>query len=222
MISDKMLKKAAKELDQSICDSLPDEASCDHVFSKKFEGKMKRLIRRTKYAGVYRLCKSAAAVLLVMLTLSACVLAFSKGVRADVLYWSREQESVGIPGYQCTGAADPAGVPRYRLTWVPEGYEPWSYKYDSDWIEEYTYCKDERLLSFICLWGGKRAVLGYSLEERETTVGGRPAMLFISVDGSENNSIVWYDETGEVLCSICALADEQTLVKLAESVVNCS
>ena len=63
MITDEMLRIAATEANQAICDSLPRPEECDHQFSPRFERKMRRVIRRGRHPVAYKYLRRAACLL---------------------------------------------------------------------------------------------------------------------------------------------------------------
>ncbi len=225
MISDEMLAKAAAQVDQSACDGLTEKAECDHVFSDAFEKKMKRLIRhRRSSPGIWASCRVAAAFL-VMVTLFGCALGICTDAQADVIYWYRLEGANGNIDYRSTTAAQGAEERRYRITWLPEGYELWDYEYRPGKWKTYVFCNGETnpMIIFDCMWqGGTGVWLSPGDQELPATVWDSPATLFMESDPHKRSVIFWFDEDGRSLLSVAACADEETLIRMAESVVKVS
>ena len=67
MISDKDLYEAARKVDEAILASLPKPEECEATFSRRFERKMKKIIRRVDHPVRYWVQKSVACFLVTVL-----------------------------------------------------------------------------------------------------------------------------------------------------------
>ena len=67
MISEDVLRRAAREAGQAVLDSLPPEDQCHHQFSDGFEKKMRRLRRRTSHPAARKVLVRAAGFFLALL-----------------------------------------------------------------------------------------------------------------------------------------------------------
>ena len=120
----------------------------------------------------------------------------------------------------------PAGVlPTYRPTWVPEGYrESRSYQDERQQIVLYQRGEDESdsfifdymfysdSTEFGLLWKGDE------YELRELQVNRFTAHFYQSVDGSQTNNLLWFDEHNHILFEINAPLEFDVMVHIAESV----
>lgn len=86
MLTDAMLSEAAAEAERFLLSIVPEDGE-PHVFSKRFERKMAKLIRRTNHPIRYQVMRTAAAVVLAIATLFGTVMAVSPEARAAVIGW---------------------------------------------------------------------------------------------------------------------------------------
>ena len=86
MLTDAMLSEAAAEAERFLLTIVPEDGE-PHTFSKRFERKMRKLIRRTNHPIRYQVMRTAAAVVLVIATLFGTVMAVSPEARAAVIGW---------------------------------------------------------------------------------------------------------------------------------------
>lgn len=163
-----------------------------------------------------------AGVLLAILLAGSAVLAFSAEARAAVLGWVRQQIE-SLYAYVFVGdpvAADPV---RYELSEIPEGFTL-ATVYEIDGGELYIYTNEETGIigafsysinpsesSSIVLEGGV-------CEHRKVTVNGMPGDLYLPTDGSERSELLWMDDTTGTIFSLSFPFDEDTMLKIAESI----
>ena len=86
MLTDAMLSEAAAEAERFLLTIVPEDGE-PHTFSKRFEWKMRKLIRRTNHPIRYQVMRTAAAVVLAIATLFGAVMAISPEARAAVIGW---------------------------------------------------------------------------------------------------------------------------------------
>ena len=86
MLTDAMLSEAAAEAERFLLSIVPEDGE-PHTFSKRFEWKMRKLIRRTNHPIRYQVMRTAAAVVLAIATLFGTVMAVSPEARAAVIGW---------------------------------------------------------------------------------------------------------------------------------------
>lgn len=113
----------------------------------------------------------------------------------------------------------------YESQWLPDGYEEikteegYSMKlivYDYDGIPLYFSCSK-------VVEGGKNIFLtDDNYEMRQTMVGSITGDFIEYFDPDETNELIWIDEDARVAFTISAFLDEETMVRIAESVAKCS
>lgn len=86
MLTDAILREATAEAERFLLSIVPEDGE-PHVFSKRFERKMQKLIRRANHPIRYQVMRTAAAVALAIVTLFGAVMAVSPEARAAVVGW---------------------------------------------------------------------------------------------------------------------------------------
>lgn len=218
MITDAMLREAAAEAERFMLAHLP-EVQEPHVFSKRFERKMQKLISRMKHPVRYQVMRYVAAVLLAIITLFGAVLAVSPEARATVFGWVR---STFYEYFQYSNDNEEAPArAEYELAIVPAGYK------ELNVIEKrngktYLYADDSgNVLQFAYAYGEKIDNLFVEVEEYQRFSGavrGVPADIFIASENKQTNMVAWENKDEGVLLYICAKADQAKLIEIAESV----
>lgn len=226
MISDDMLREAAGEVAQAFMVSLPDPAEYDHVFSKSFEKKIKKLIQKVDHPVKYRFTRSVAAIALVVLVVITGILAVSPGARATVMNWIKEKidsfthyeyaEDEGNSGSQNEAQC------KYILAEIPEGY------FLVDEIQEnegstYIYISASGdVMQFGYLYGCENNDLYLNSEQYDfisAIYGETTVDIYIARNENESNGIVWMDADQNILFHITAHMDQDELMALIEHVI---
>lgn len=222
-ITDEMMAEAVADMNEAMLRSLPGSDDCHHEFSSKFNRRMKRAIYRAEHPIQYRIMQRAASVVLILFMGFMSILAVSPTVRAAVFGWIRDQyESFKTYCFE-DGTTPSAGSTRYYLSGLSSEYTETSAYYD------------EELGTFSSVYSGPNGNMvffsyatipenanffieedGYSIYQ--TWVSGNPADLYIAENDSKSNCLIWCDEQDNVIFYISAVADENTLISLAESV----
>lgn len=163
-----------------------------------------------------------AGVLLAILLAGSAVLAFSTEARAAFWGWVRQQID-SLYAYVFVGdpvAADPV---RYELSEIPEGFTL-ATVYEIDGGELYIYTNEETgiigAFSYSINPSESSSIVleGAVCEHRKVTVNGLPGDLYLPTDGSVRSELLWMnDETGTIF-SLSFPFDEDTMLKIAESV----
>ena len=222
MITEDALRRAAREADRALADSLPDPADCAHTFSPQFQRRMARLIRRHRYKGLYRGLRRAACVLLAILLGGTIFLSVNEEAQAAFYGWLREHVTGGQMYTYQGEPVEESGVVRYQIT-VPEEYRL------EDAIEgngyfEYCYVnEEEKVLRFSYVYeleGGIRAsfIDESKMAHQQVTVRGNPADLYLSIQEGGNNSLIWTERSTGVLMDLTGPLEKETLLALAETV----
>lgn len=221
MISDEMLKEAADEIAMALIDSLPDPAENEHIFSKRFEKKMKKLIRKTDHPVRYRIIQSSIAVVLVVVMVFGSVLAVSPSARAAMVNWLKEAVGsmthyTSAPGHSQTDTEN-AGI--YELTSLPDGYTL-AFMNEDDGGRSYAFTNEAgQILQFAYIIGGTHTELYLDTESYQlhnVQCGNITVDVYIANDQGDRNSIVW--EENDILFYISAFLDQDELIELIDHV----
>lgn len=222
MITEDALRRAAREADRALADSLPDPADCAHTFSPKFQRRMARLIRRHRHKGLYRGLRRAACVLLAVLLGGTVFLSTNAQAREAFFGWVREQVE-GAQRYFYQGNVTEEGeIVHYQLD-VPEGY--WLVdSLEGDGLFYYLYVNEEgTYLNFIYQYEiedslSETFIDDTNAEKKQVIVQGNPADLYLSGVENGNNTLIWTDRDTGALIDVTAFLDEDALLGLAETV----
>lgn len=221
MISDAVLTEAAFAVDQAMLDALPKPEECTHIFSRTFEKKMRRLIRRTDHPMVYKVLSRAACALLALVLSAGLFLAFHTEARAAVVDWIKEKIE-DFYSYTPPEKDPDAALPgEYYLGWIPEGYTQLMSKTTEDDKAELYVNDAGQILQFHCIHSSSSGSLllgGGEYKEKKVEIGTMQADLYLSKDNRRSSFIVWPVNNGDVLLHISAHLNETDLIKIAENV----
>ena len=218
MITDAMLKEAAAEAERFMLAHLP-EVQEPHVFSKRFERKMQKLLVRAKHPIRYQVVRYVAAVLLAIIMLFGTVLAVSPEVRATVFGWVRstfyeyfeyEKENTDVLIQD-----------EYELAVVPDGYKELNVIKRTDGIMYVFADNSGNILQFAYAYGDRAESVFVDVSnyhQYSDYVHGIPADIYIAIKENETSVIAWKDANTNVLFYICAEADQTELIAIAETV----
>lgn len=219
-MTDKQLAEACGELNEAMLRSLPAPEECNPQFSRRFERKMSRVIRRANHPVPYRVMQRVASFLLVLFLGFMTVLAVSPAVRAAFASWVRETyESFFV--YSFTEEATlPAEIKEYYLSELPDGYVEVMTSLENN-MGFNVYANDDSgiQINFVYNYGdgGAMFVEYENHTVKSVTVSGHPAELYIDHQNGAHG-IVWVDEEAQVMFAIVAKVPEEELLALAESV----
>ena len=165
------------------------------------------------------LSKVACVFLAVLLTGSA-VLTFSVEARAAFFGWVREQVETYYM-YFFEGEAAVADPAKYELGWMPEncifvtsyetaGGEVYIYTDERDTLIQFTYTSEP---------DNEKVYVDYAeYTEKQVTINGNTASLFIAPSEDNTDGIVWTDPNTNTLFFISGHFDQETFIKIAENV----
>ena len=217
MITEEILKQAAKEAGNIITDSLQTQEEYSHEFSKAFESNMENILQKAKGKKRKRLYKQVACYIAIFVVAGSSFMMFNKEARATFLYWLRGQYN-GYMEYRYTGDGS-AKQKAYVLTYIPEGY----YEKDTSEMEGMNitiYHNDMgNQIAFMSSSGTDAISLFISDDNaQEVMVGNQKADYYQAEEEDENSVIVWYSEDRTTIFSILAAISKEEMVKIAESV----
>lgn len=221
MLTDAILKEATAEAMEFRLSTL-EELEQEHIFSDRFERKMKKLLHRAEHPMMYRMMRVAAMIALTVATLFGAVLAASPEIRAEVLEWIRSIHPGYIHFVTDSEHSTPEQLPPYdyRFSVIPEGYEAYRVLDSSD-SKHYSFInEEENILKFSYKYpmGSSGVVIYGNYERQACDVDGMPGELYISPDGSEMNYIVWNDPETEAILWIGAWESAEKLIEIAQTV----
>ena len=165
------------------------------------------------------LSKVACVFLAVLLTGSA-VLTFSVEARAAFFGWVREQVETYYM-YFFEGNAAVTEPAKYELGWMPEncifvtsyetaGGEVYIYTDERDTLIQFTYTSEP---------DNEKVYVDYAeYTEKQVTINGNTASLFIAPSEDNTDGIVWTDSNTNTLFFISGHFDQETFIKIAENV----
>ena len=165
------------------------------------------------------LSKVACVFLAILLTGSA-VLTFSVEARAAFFGWVREQVETYYM-YFFEGNAAVTEPAKYELGWMPEncifvtsyetaGGEVYIYTDERDTLIQFTYTSEP---------DNEKVYVDYAeYTEKQVTINGNTASLFIAPSEDNTDGIVWTDPNTNTLFFISGHFDEETFIRMAESV----
>lgn len=222
MITEDALRRAAREADRALADSLPDPADCAHTFSPKFQRRMARLIRRHRHKGLYRGLRRAACVLLAVLLGGTVFLSTNAQAREAFFGWVREQVEGAQRYFHQGNVTSTSEIVRYQID-VPEGY--WlEDSLEAEGYFDYYYVNDDGdSIEFTYQYetedaGGELYVDDRETEKKQVMVCGTPGELYLSNEEEMSNTVIWMDQSTGALIDVTAFLDEDALLDLAETV----
>lgn len=220
------LQAAAKRVAESLLAGLPDAAACDHDFSEGFRRKMEALLRRQRRRSVQHTVWRYAAALLLTVTLTfGAVMAVSPQARAAVVQWVRTVYENSIV-YRFFNPAPQGALPRYELTWLPEGFaetdvfcneEYYRAMYENEEtsqviIFEYQFMQDGTSVT-------NTPEEGSSITQVE--VNGLRGEYYQAPDDADGNLLQFIDETANIVFKISGNIDRDGIFNIAEGMILC-
>ena len=222
MITDEMLREAAKESLEDYVNSLERDYDPEHPhqFSEEFKKKIKRLKRKADHPFLFRTLQRVASVALAVLISGSAWLAVDIEARAAFFGWIKEVYEVFFV-YRFADDVDIQNESgNYEPTWVPDGY---SKAHETDTGSRLTilYTNDDGLmLKFNYIYAPNEAnifVIASDATVKNVIVNGYAADFIIPGDKGTANVLMWTD-ADNCAFHISAFLEEEDLVKLAESI----
>ena len=161
-----------------------------------------------------------ACVFLAVLLTGSAVLTFSVEARAAFFGWVREQVETYYM-YFFEGNAAVTEPAKYELGWMPEncifvtsyetaGGEVYIYTDERDTLIQFTYTSEP---------DNEKVYVDYAeYTEKQVTINGNTASLFIAPSEDNTDGIVWTDPNTNTLFFISGHFDQETFIKMAENV----
>lgn len=222
MISKDVFISALEEVDTAILAALPEPRECSFQFSRRFEQRMRSIIRRGNHPVMYKALQRAACVLLILLMLFSSVMIFSTDVRAAVIGWIKEQYET-FYHYFFPAEAETSEHEEYTLGWVPDGFILAATQ-ATDNITTNIYVGPQNQIIQFTYQAGSNSYSAFfdaeSYKHESVSVGDCEADIYLSTDQAKANGIVWTNQGGNILYSISAQLDQPELIKIAEGIVQ--
>lgn len=222
MITDEMLREAAEKSSEIFVnyiekDYAPDQ---DHIPSREFDRKIKKLYLRANHPYLYRSLHSVASILLAVFILGTVWLTVNAEARAAFFGWIREVYGT-VFAYRYSGEAGTGTEsPHFRLTCIPEGYHE-VFSDDADDGGSAVYENEAgQYLKFVYITGPDKSSLFIANKDIiicETAVNGRPADYLKSTNPEISPAILWTTED-DYLFYISGYLSEEELIKISESI----
>lgn len=221
-MNEEELSLAAARAAELLNEALPRPEDCNHTFSPRFRRKMRHLLFRQQHPVLTRGLQSAAVLFLTITVLFGSLLTVSTDAREFVSGWVKTRIET-IYHFYYEGDAAQADSTEYVLGWIPDGYTlvetvdfPGQriYNYadaDKRWYLSFTYSVDSSDADIF--------LLNADCTQKEVTVNGIPATLYIPLSDNNSPDIIWEDREKGVLFILTAHVSEDVLIKMAENIV---
>lgn len=220
MMQEEQIIFAAAEYEASLLSALSETEPENHSFSKKFESKMEKLCKRVRHKPTFAALKRVAVIVLISALLAGSLALTNPTVRASVFGWLKAHfESVLIFIY-----GEPThNVPwEYEIAWFPDDYTLASQEVAPDGNTLVYKCARKPDIVFTYFYKsqqGSQIMFTEPALVKNVTVSGLPAEIYIFSDPENPKAILWNTEWGVYQFLITADVDDETLIKLAESIV---
>ena len=222
-MNEEELSQAAARAAELLNEALPRPEDCNHTFSPRFRRKMRYLLFRQNHPVLMRGLQSAAVLFLTITVLFGTLFATNTDANEFASGWTRIK--IGpVSVYTFFGEAYTGEIPRFYLDWVPDGYTLESVREEESGTV-FTY-KDpdgrQAFFNFIVPTLDSYWVYPQLSEyrEEEVSINGIPGTLHISSNAEHSSLISWIDTERNIMFNLTAYADTQTLIQMAESVVE--
>lgn len=169
---------------------------------------------------VHKWLSRVACFFLAILLTGSAILTFSVEARAAFFGWVREQIE-NYYEYFFEGEIVVTEPKEYELGWLPEGVElvysgdtaggkVYIYNDATDALIQFSYISDPNVQ--------KMYVDNAYNEKIAVTINGNPGEISITAGENETDTIIWMDSKTQTLFSISGHFDEETFIRMAESV----
>lgn len=221
-MNEEELSQAAACAAELLNEALPNPQDCTHEFSPRFRRKMQRLMFRQNHPVLKHGLQSAAVLFLTITVLFGSLLTVNTDAREFVSGWVKTRIET-VYHFHFEGNAAEADSTEYVLGWIPDGYTlvetvdfPGQriYNYadaDKKWYLSFTYSVDSSDADIF--------LLNADCTQKEVTVNGIPATLYIPLSDDNSPDIIWEDREKGVLFILTAHVSEDVLIKMAENIV---
>ena len=223
-ITDEELVVATTMVSEAMLRALPEPEECIGQFTAQFEEKIEKLKKTAvRKANWKKFTRSAVAAVLVILLGFSMLCAFNTEVRAAIVKWFKE--SFGPYTTYWFTSNDDGTLPKYELTWVPEGYElvfedSYDYMYGAvyqrgnnamdSFTFDYNIANNDMTLTIHSLYG--------KYEVKEVDINSNYGELYLSNNPSDSNTLIWFDADNDVVFTITSYLDQVDILPIAKPV----
>ena len=223
--TDADLRLAAEKVRTAMLASLPEPDACSHEFSPSFLEKMDALIRQANQRQLQRwtLHRIAAVFLALFIGVSVFV-ALHGPTRAVVMQWVREVYENSIV-YRFFNGSMEESVPRYVLSWVPDGFSlTESYSDKTEQSAFYQNSDGTSAVVFECVAANDDILVEFITDankspQQSVWVNGCQADFYPSDEQSNTNNLIWMDETLHMVFVLSSDLELSELVQIAENII---
>lgn len=224
IFTDDDLRQAAALSCQAWYKALPSPEDCmPHSFSEAFVENMNSLANRVKRNARIKLyTKRIIAALIALIVGLSLWLAFDTSARAVVRNWFKEVFGTTVY-YHFTENVELTELPNYELSYIPAGFEEVDRFQKSDAKSLfYTQTDNDNVIVFECylLSKNKHIQVSYDkdLYHERVLIENLPADFYMADETSETNTLIWLDETNQIVFIINSNLEKDVILSIAEGV----
>ena len=225
-ISDKEIQQAAALVRQSMLEAIDQEQIVEHCFLDAFQEEIHNLkTKDDKYqSGIAILKRCAAAIVLVVLSISA-ILMTSTDAQAAIMAWFKEAlEGQNLFHFQ--GSIPQDNFPDVTLGWTPDGLTC-TMKESGKKVFILNYDDPDNPSAGFTLSGGyisdgTTSIMGYDDGHHQITsvkVGELPGELYLSENPANPSGLIWFDEANGVFFVMTSFYTPEVMLHIAEEVI---
>jgi hypothetical protein len=220
MIQEARIILAAAEYETALLSALSETEPENHSFSPKFEEKMQKLCNKVHRKPTFTALKRVAIIVLISALLAGSLALTSPTVRAAVYDWL----TTHFEGIFMFIVGEPSqNVPwEYEITWFPDDYTLKSQEPAPDGHTLVYKCAGKPDIVFTYFYKsqqGSQIMFDEPAIVKNVTVSDLPAEIYIFAKPDHPKAILWNTRWAVYQFLITADVDEETLIKLAESIV---
>ncbi len=222
--TDKDLKEAAELACEAWYKALPRLEDCvPYSFSDSFKTNMDLLIKEVKrHEKVVLFSRRFVAALIALLIGLSLWLTVDTDARAVVRNWFREVFGTTVL-YHYTDNAEITELPNYELSYIPEGFE------EIDRLEEpdilsllYVNPDTEDAIQFECYLFSETLSMQIFYEDHlyqeKIKINDISGDYYAADETSQTNTLVWFDETGQIVFILNSNLEKDVILHMAEGV----
>lgn len=237
VITDEMLYKNAARARDLWLDTLPrKEEIPEYVCSERFERQMSELLQQQRHASKatrflrvnaksgqrHRGLRQAAAIFLAVLLMGSIIILSSPTARASVFNWVREVFADHEVYLFDGGNNAYTEIPNYQPTWLPEGFAVMDSYHDIGRCGAF-YLNEETGdgIAYECIFmentSASFTVHDYNTKE-PVMINGIEGWYYSEGENSKGRSVVWIDETANVVFSVDSTLDKDAILCIARGI----
>ncbi len=219
-LTDDVLREATADVRDAILDSLSVSDSHQHIFSQRFEQKMKKIIRKQRTQ--HHIIQKVAIVFFALLMGCSVWLITDANASSVFLKWVQDVYENSIVYKFFGNTQEKTSISNYHPTWLPDGYvESDTIVEDFQILIEYRSINDE-IIYFHCMELGEHTqtetVLEGMMAPTEVTVDELQGRFYQATDVTQSNELIWFDTEHDIVFNLSGHLDKSTMQRIAESV----